>query len=46
VDRYYHAADDRMILLRMVVEEPDVGVITYELTTVDGVPLADSELVR
>jgi hypothetical protein len=46
VDRYYHVADDRMILLRMVVEEPDVGVITYELTTVDGVPLADSELVR
>jgi hypothetical protein len=45
VDRYYHVADDLMILLRLV-EETDVGVITYELTTVDGVPLADSPLVR
>ncbi|MGH2569633.1 MAG: hypothetical protein ACRDGR_00315, partial [bacterium] len=45
VDRYYHVADDLMILLRLV-EETDAGVITYELTAVDGVPLADSPLVR
>jgi len=42
VDRYYHVADELMILLRWV-QETDVGVITYELTAVDGVPLAESE---
>jgi hypothetical protein len=45
VDRYYHVANDLMILVRME-SDTEVGLLTWELTAVNGVPLAESELIR
>jgi hypothetical protein len=43
VDRYYHAKNGHQILMRLE-EAAQYGLLTWELTTVNGVPVAESDL--
>ncbi len=45
MDRYYHAKAGHQILLRLQ-EQVDYGLLTYELTAVNGVPIAESDLLQ
>jgi hypothetical protein len=44
-DRYWHVKNKYQILIRME-ESTNYGVMTYELTAVNGVPPEESELIR